>query len=146
MQRSQDLATEVKWLDVMYCSLKKCLKPFQLNENHSEHYGQSDWSNIIDFLLIIQYKKKSEQRLLNLTWVMFGAKTIAILCAFILFKCSSWTTSPIRLIAQSSRAASVGGRSLTSAVQSSSDWHCIICSGDRESNTPAGSSLNQAYG
>lgn len=79
------------------------------------------------------------------TWVIFGAKTIAMLRAFILLRCSCWTTSAIKLMAQSSRAASIGGRSLTSAAQSSSVWHCITCSGDKESRTPVGSSLNQAY-
>lgn len=70
---------------------------------------------------------------------------MAMLRAFILFRCSSWTTSAIRLMAQSKRAASVGGRSLTSSSQASSDWHWITCSGERESNTPRGSSRNQAY-
>ena len=76
---------------------------------------------------------------------MFGAKTIAMLRAFILFRRSSWTTSAIRLIAQSKREASVWGSWLTSSAQSSSVWHCITCSGDKESRTPLGSSLNQAF-
>jgi len=81
----------------------------------------------------------------KLTWVILGAKTIATFRAFILLRCSSWAISAIKLMAQSRRAAWVGGRSLTSRAHSSSDWHCITCSGLRESNTPAGSSLNQAY-
>ena len=76
---------------------------------------------------------------------MFGAKTVATLCAFILFRCSCWTTSAIRLIAQSNRAASVGGRFLARLAQSSSVRHSITCSGDNESRTPVGSSLNQAW-
>lgn len=80
-----------------------------------------------------------------LTWVMFGANTIATFRAFILLKFSNWATSAIRLIAQSSKAASVNGRSLTSWAHSSSDCACITCSAERESNTPFGSSLNQAY-
>ena len=68
---------------------------------------------------------------------MFGAKTIAILRAFMLFKFSIWATFAIKFIAQSSKAASVGGRSLISWAHSSSD--------ERGSNTPVGSSLNQAY-
>ncbi|BAT15946.1 Os12g0155250 [Oryza sativa Japonica Group] len=67
---------------------------------------------------------------------------MAILRAFILFICSSWTTSAIKLTAQSSKAASVGGRHLATRAQSSSDWHCITCSGGIESSTPLGSSLN----
>nr|GLL32393.1 Os12g0155250 [Ipomoea trifida] len=62
------------------------------------------------------------------TCVMFGANTTAMLCEFILFRCSSWTTSAIKLMAQSRRAASVAGNSLTSATQSSSESHCITCS------------------
>lgn len=81
----------------------------------------------------------------RLTCVIFGAKTIAMLREFILFRCSYWTTSAIRLMAQSSRAASVGGRSLTSSTFSSSVWHCITCSGDNESRTLVGSSLNHAW-
>lgn len=80
----------------------------------------------------------------EITCVMLGANTIAMLRVFILLRCSSWTTSAMRLIAQSSRAASVGGRSLTSAMLSSSNWHCMTCSGESVSNTPLGSSLNQA--
>ena len=48
-------------------------------------------------------------------------------------------------MAQSNRAASVDGRALTSCEHSSSDCACMTCSGGRESNNPAGSSLNQAY-
>lgn len=81
----------------------------------------------------------------ELTWVMFGAKTMAILRAFILLICSCSTTSAIRLMAQSKRAASVGGRCLTSSAHSSSIWHCITRSGDKESRMPLGSSRNQAF-
>lgn len=86
----------------------------------------------------------TNKTLLEPTWVMFGAKTMAILRAFILLTCSCWTTSAIRLIAQSRRAASVGGRFLASSAHWSSVWHCITCSGDKESRTPIGNSLNQA--
>lgn len=64
---------------------------------------------------------------------------------FILLRCSYCTTSAIRLMAQSSREASVGGRSLTSSTYSSSVWHCITCSGDNESRTLVGSSLDHAW-
>eukprot|EP01018_Ginkgo_biloba_P013040 Gb_17739 [translate_table: standard] len=77
--------------------------------------------------------------------VMLGAKTMAMFREFILLYCSSCTTSAIRLIAQSKRAACVEGRSLTSSRQSSSVLHCITCSGVSESNTPLGSSLNHAF-
>jgi len=75
---------------------------------------------------------------------MLGAKTIAMLRTFILLYCSCSTTSVIKLIAQSSSAASVRGSCFTSWVQSSSVLQCITCSGVRESSTPEGSSLNQA--
>lgn len=76
---------------------------------------------------------------------MLGANTMATLRAFILLWCSSWTTSAIKLMAQSRSAASVGGKSLTSCAHSSSVWHCITCSGDKESRTPLGNSLNHAF-
>lgn len=76
---------------------------------------------------------------------MFGAKTMATFLAFILFRCSNWATSAIKFIAQSNRAASVGGRSVTSSAHSSSDWDCITRSGGSASKIPFGSSLNQAY-
>lgn len=41
------------------------------------------------------------------TCVMLGAKTMAMLRAFILLTCSCWTTSVIRLMAQSKSEASV---------------------------------------
>nr|GMC90409.1 Os12g0155250 [Ipomoea batatas] len=63
----------------------------------------------------------------------------------ILQRCSICTTSAIRFITQSNKAASVGGRLLTSRTHSSSDCARITSSGDRESSTPFGSSLNHAY-
>lgn len=65
--------------------------------------------------------------------------------AFILLYCSYSTTSAIKLMAQSSSEASVGGSSFTSLVQSPSVLQCTTCSGVRESSTPVGSSLNHAY-
>jgi len=76
---------------------------------------------------------------------MFGAKTMAMLRAFILFRCSSCTKPAIRLIVQFKSEASVWGKWLATSAQSSSVWHCITCSGDKESRTPVGSSLNQAF-
>ena len=81
---------------------------------------------------------------MTLTCVMLGANTIAMLCAFILLKCSSCTTSAIRLIPQSKSAACMGGSVFTNATASSSVLHCITCSGERLSNTPLGSSRNHA--
>lgn len=78
------------------------------------------------------------------TWVMLGANTIAMLRAFILLTASSCTTSAIKLMAQSSSAAWVGGRSFTNATVSSSVWHSSTCSGVKTSRTPCGNSLNQA--
>lgn len=76
---------------------------------------------------------------------MFGAKTMAILRAFILLNCSCCTTSAIKLMAQSSKAASVGGSNFMSSTQSSSVLQCNTCSGVTESSTPVGSSLSHAY-
>ena len=120
---------------------RKCCRTIQQSFINTVKLAQVSVTNNCAWSLTCAFK--TNERYL-LTWVMFGANTMATLRAFILFKCSSCTTSAIKFIAHSSRAASVGGRSLTSRAHSSSDWDCITCSGGRESKTPLGSSLNQA--
>ena len=59
----------------------------------------------------------------QITWVMLGAKTMAMFLAFILFSSSSSTTSAISSTAQLRSAACVGVRSLTNSTHSSSVLH-----------------------
>lgn len=78
------------------------------------------------------------------TWVILGAKTMAIFLAFILLDSSSSTTSAMRSTAQLSKADSVGLSCFMSSTDSSSVLQLRTSSGERPSSTPQGNSLNQA--